>query len=69
MGEHGANLCGLKSKFSITLSIKIAFYLENNLFESTGRLLERQKAPDPTRLSFRKVRHTNVRGAFHCPGL
>lgn len=69
MEEYGANLSGLKSKFSITLIIKIVLYLENNLFESTGRLSERQKAPDPRCLRFRKVRHRNVGGAFHCPGL
>lgn len=41
MGEHGANLCNLKSKFSVTLNIKIVLYLEKNLFESAGNLLRR----------------------------
>lgn len=47
MGERGANLCGLKNKFNITLNIEIVLYLENNLFEGAGRLPGRQEAPDP----------------------
>lgn len=69
MEECGANWCGLKSKFSITLNTKIVLYLGNKLFESAGKLPGRQEAPDPQGLRFRRVRHTAGGGAVHCPGL